>query len=196
MDQNNTNEQDQNYNPRLAQELDQLIQTRYDQMASQGLEIANLLQKSQPETSSENIKLQVLRELSKQEEFDFELLNKSGEPNSFGEDVLRRLPDQEVGVFDKFLGIKFSKQAKKGYQGYQKNGDTTILKKLDRILEDISKSGNLGKFLENVASGNELGFGWHKGKEQYKNCIIFDIGSAIRIVMQMDGKIVYFDDYH
>lgn len=124
----------------------------------------------------------------------------NGETTIFGNGVLSYFNEiknsEKVDFFESFEGVTFSDQAKGGYNRLNQNGTKAIAKKIEDILTSISKAGNVGKFIEQVAKGNELSYGSHEGINKYKKCILFDIGSKERMAITFDGDVLAIEDYH
>jgi hypothetical protein len=183
------------YDPNLAQELDELIRTRYQEMADIGI----ILFEENPDISNEEI----LQEL--EEGFKIKLISKDGnmQPNNYGKIVTEYLEyrklslgHEKIATIDELPGITFNRESQKAYIRLHKSNQNSITNKITELLEDISQHGNPGKFVEEVASNAQKGYGWHIGKDGFKNCYLFDIGSAVRFVMDSKGVVRYIGDYH
>ena len=176
------------YDPELAQQIDELIRSRYYQMA----ERFGILQKQTPKDSP----ITILEKVGNI--YDVELINSIGEPNIFGQGVLARIPTEtkEITFFEKFTGITFSKQAKQAIDELNQNGMQGIARKIEEVLETIQDYGNVGVFLEKCASNETLTYGVHYGKKEFDNCLLFDVGSKLRLVINMAGDVLYIGDYH
>jgi hypothetical protein len=176
------------YNPQLAQELDQLIQSRYEQMA----ERYEILRKEKPELSQGEL----LISLGKIYEIKF--IGVNNQPNTFGNGVLLRVEPEfrALTFFDKFSNITFSRQAKENYNRLNHNGTRSIAERIENILDVISDAGNVAAFIEKVSRNEVLGYGWHKGEGKYLNCILFDLPQGERMVVNMLGDVIYIGNYH
>ena len=176
------------YDFELAQQIDQLIQSRYEQMANR----FRILQRQFKELSQTEI-LGILENI-----YDTKLINFNAEHNIFGQNVLARIPEEsnEITFFEKFADITFSKQAKQAFAELSQNGTKAIARKIEEVLVTIQDCGNVGAFLEKCASSESLTYGAHKGKNGFVDCILFDIGSAQRLVINMAGDVLYIGDYH
>jgi hypothetical protein len=176
------------YIPQLAQELDQLIQSRYEQMA----ERYEILRKEKPEL----LQSELLKNLGKI--YDIKLIGADNQPNTFGNGVLLRVEPESkiITFFEKFSNITFSRQAKEGYNRLNQNGTQPTAEKIENILDSISIAGSVAAFIEKVSRNEVLGYGWHKGEGKYLNCILFDLPQGERMVVNMLGDVIYIGNYH
>jgi hypothetical protein len=176
------------YNVELAQQLDQLIQSRYEQMA----ERYSILRKEKPKLSE----LELLTDLGNV--YNIKLIGADGQPNTFGNGVLLRVePESKTPTFfEKFSNVTFSRQAKEGYNRLNQNGTKTIAERIENILNTISAAGDIGAFIDKVSRNESLGYGWHKGEGKYLNCILFDLPQGERMVVNMLGDVIYIGNYH
>jgi hypothetical protein len=176
----------------LKSELLSLIDYEFDKMSI----VATFILQENPQLTD----VQILNSLSRS--FTNKPLVSNGNISNFGKIILDkiRLSDSystlESFTVEDIPGIEFIKQAKKDFEKLEKNGNKAIAKKITEALVCISNVGGWGRFVESVASGDSLGYGWHKGEENFKNCILLDLDRSVRLVLDPAGAVLYIGNYH
>jgi hypothetical protein len=176
----------------LISELESLINDEFEKMSL----VASCILQENPLLTD----VQILNSISRN--FTNKPLVSNGKISNFGNIIMDKLRSSkpysslETFDFEDVPGIRFKKQAKKDFEKLEKIGKNSITNKIKEALVSISNIGGWGKFVESVAIGDSLGYGWHKGEENFKNCILLDVDRSVRLVLDPAGTVVYIGNYH